>query len=375
MPITGPNFVMLDTGTFVQMVTNPQDRHVRELAGILRVGEWVPFVTWHHIEELVSHENNDEFQRRLGFLNDLPHVAFLKQRTEGPDIGSVVDVRDYEITFVAAHPGASFDEVIQGVSPQVRSGFCTGRQLLAHNVEWWSFFRRFLAEDTRLRKEEVANITHFPTTDLKRRLPEPGNCPPARSAEKSVKHFNRMAQKLSRQISANGDCRAVDPQAAAFKLMREAYQDSLPLIAHGGDFIDGMMKRDGVERSRLPKHPTVEDMGFEVVFVAQMGVHARRLLRGKDELLRLVRKEQVPAWMIWQEVDRRIKSLPHAEIGNVNDKHMLGFSSYVEVMNVDKRIAELLRQAACDHQLLKKVYERVPRGRGLQGLVERLRKV
>jgi hypothetical protein len=32
-------------------------------------------------------------------------------------------------------PGASLDRVIQGVSPQVRSGFCTGRQLPARYAQ------------------------------------------------------------------------------------------------------------------------------------------------------------------------------------------------------------------------------------------------
>ncbi len=123
-----------------------------------------------------------------------------------------------------------------------------------------------------------------------------------------------------------------------------------------------------------PKNPTWEDVRYEAIFAAQMGVHARRLLRNKNELLRLVRKEQIPAWVIWQEVDGRMKQLATAEIGNVNDKHMLNFGPYVDVMNVDKRIADLLRQASSVDPLLAQVYRRVPTGRGLRGLVERWRR-
>src|ERR1039458_7078643 len=86
-----------------------------------------------------------------------------------------------------------------------------------------------------------------------------------------------------------------------------------------------MLKRDGVSRDRLPKNPTWEDEGYEAIFVAQLGVHARRLLRNKEELLQLVRKEQIPAWVIWEAVDRRMKRMERAEIGNVNDKHILNF--------------------------------------------------
>ena len=51
----------------------------------------------------------------------------------------------------------------------------------------------------------------------------------------------------------------------------------------------------------------------------------------------------------------------------------LSFGPYVEVLNVDKRIADILRQAARDHPLLQQVYARVPKGRGLRGLMDHLR--
>src|SRR6266404_9646267 len=113
MGIFEPKLIMLDTGTIVQAVAKPADPQVRELCTILRSGDWIPFVTWHHLEELISHENDDVFRRRLDFFDDLPHLAYLKLREDGPDVGCVVDVRDFEITFITRHQRASHDEVIQ----------------------------------------------------------------------------------------------------------------------------------------------------------------------------------------------------------------------------------------------------------------------
>jgi hypothetical protein len=86
-----------------------------------------------------------------------------------------------------------------------------------------------------------------------------------------------------------------------------------------------------------------------------------------------LRKEQIPSWVVWEQVHRRMKQLPRAEIGNVNDQHIVGFGLYVDVLNVDKRIAELLRQAGGHHALLQQVYRRVPLDRGLAGLIQRLK--
>ncbi len=376
MSIIGPKFVMLDTATIAQAAANPGDRSVKVLLAMLRSGDWIPYFTWHHLEELISHENADVFKRRADLLARLPHLAHLRQPGNAPCpyMGSATDVRDYEITFLADHPGESHQEVVGAVWSYVRGGFCSGEEFIKANMDWWCIFRPYLAEVTRIRKEQVANTTHFPTTDLKRRLPAKGQSPGPCSPEESAKRYAALARQLEQKIIECGDCRNVDPKAAASKLMREAYEDTLPLLKSGGDFIDEMMKRDGVSRDRLPPKPTVEDMCDEAVFVAQMGVHARRLLRPKDELLRLVRKEQIPSWLIWREVDRRLKQLPRAEVGNINDKHILAFGPYVEVVNVDKRIADLLRQAAHDHDLLSRVYERVPKARGLAGLIAHMKK-
>lgn len=328
------------------------------------------------MEELVSHANVDVFQTRVDLRFSLPYLTFSKNAGHVPGepfAGCVADVRHFEIAFLMAHPGASHQVVIDAVWLFVRGGFASGEQFVRENMDWWRFFRRFLAKHTRLRKEDVANVTHFPTTDPKEALPPKGQSATLLSVEASEKHFERLASALAARISESGDSRNLDPKTTASNLMREAFEETLPLRSAGPGFMDAMLERDSVSRDRLPPSPTVEDMCYEAVFVAQMGVSARRLLVSRDQLVRLVRKEHLPSWLIWEQVDRRMKQFKRAEIGNVNDKYMLSFGPYVDVLNVDKRIAELLRQAAGESTLLNQIYRRVPTGRGLAGLIDRLK--
>src|SRR5260370_38414234 len=104
-----------------------------------------------------------------------------------------------------------------------------------------------------------------------------------------------------------------------------------------------------------------------------MEIDAEQLLRRKVELVGDIRKEAMPSWIVWQEIDRRIRNLKRAEIGNLNDKHIPAFGLYVDVLNVDKRIAEILRQAAKNHTLLRQVYDSVPEKRGFSELLGRFR--
>jgi hypothetical protein len=65
--------------------------------------------------------------------------------------------------------------------------------------------------------------------------------------------------------------------------------------------------------------------------------------------------------MIWQELNRRIREQPKPEIGNINDERIASFGPYVDLINVDKRIADALRQISRQHELLLQVYERAAR--------------
>lgn len=375
MAISAPKLVMLDTATLNALAASPRALPQRELLQVFRAGDWIPYVTWHHLEEFFCHANLGVFRARVELLFNLPHLAFIRQGRASPGepfAGTVLDIRDYEVSLLLKHPSAPYADVISDVWPLARGGFSTGEAFVNENLRWWEFFHAVLAIPTRLRKEEVANLTHFPTTNIKELLPPPGKSGKPLSAQASAKHFARMAEQLAKRVRASGDCRHVDPRAAAHQLMREAYEESLPLVKPGEDFMDAMLRRDGVSRDRLPRAATVEDMGYEAVFVAQMGVNARRLLVSHADLVKAVRREHLPSWVIWEAVDRRMKQMPRAEIGNVNDRYILGFAPYVEVLNVDKRVADLLRQAATGHTLLRAVYDRVPTGRGLAGLIAHL---
>src|SRR6267142_3550545 len=288
MLVGAPKFVMLDTATMGQLANRPREETSKELLACFRSGDWVPYLTWHHLEELFSHANDDVFRRRVDLIAKLPHVAYVKQsqHTSEPYSGSVLDIRDYELKFLLANPGAAHSAIDDAVWPSARGNFCTGEQFVENNFQWWRIFRRFLALPTRLRKEEVANITHFFTTDPNEPLPLNDGSWSVLSPEGSAKRLAEMAAKLERQINEFGDSRHINLRTATAKFMREVHKESLPLLSKGPDFIEAMMQRDGVSRERLPPLPTVGDMGYEAVFVGQLRVHARRLLISHDELVR-----------------------------------------------------------------------------------------
>jgi hypothetical protein len=244
---------------------------------------------------------------------------------------------------------------------------------VANNIQWWRFFRSRLADRVRKQKAKVANLTHFTVADQTASFFRTAKEGRLRSREEARKRFGEMALLLERRIRQDGDCRNIDPLVAATGLMQESFETIKTPGPTGDRFLEQLLDNFGVQLDRLPPNPSNEDVGYEGIFVAQMEIHAEQLLRNKTELLKSIKKEAIPSWMVWQEIDRRVRKLKRAEMGNLNDKHICAFGLYVDALNVDKRMAELLRQAAKDHALLRQVHAKVPAERGLSGLLKSLR--
>ncbi len=372
MRLSNPRYVFLDTATINYAADRPNYATVVELTKILNSGDWIAYITFHQLQELASHGNDGVVERRLEFLAGLANIAF-PTGTERFPTGDVIALRSFEIAFLANHPSAARDEVIDTVRTQIRSGFSSGEQFVADNLGWLKRFRKFELEAYKRRLAEVANATHFYVGDPKAKIPKKGQRIKIPSDAEFEKRFAQSAQWLTEKMTVSGDLRGINPEEFAYRFMHEAFTESRPLLQHGGNYFEALLARDGVERNRLPKNARVEDVTFEYLFVSSMQIYARRLKQNRDELLRLVRKESVPSWFVWQEIDRRLRQLPKAETGNMHDKYAASFGLYVDVLNVDKRIADIIRQAAREHPLLETLHKRIPKRRGFDGLVLALR--
>lgn len=371
--ISNPRYVALDTGTINDLSDKAAGGDAKQLLSILRGGDWMPFLTYHHLEELACHQNDDVFKRRFDFICGLPYVACMERAGLPASVGSIVDLREYEIEFFLAHPNATHQEIIESVRPKVRSGFYSGSQLLNKNRRWLEFFRTNLAEIRRHSKAVTANLAHFPVPDMKEKIPKKGEAWKICSEREAVANWKQKAARLKRQVSEHGDCRHINPQELVRDFMCDVLDGAVKSLAASGDAFENYLKEAQVDRDRLPTNARIEDVIYENVFVMEMGIHARNLLKNKDEMLKLIRKEALPSWLVWQELDRHIRQLPNAESGNLGDKDIASFGPYVDLLNADKRIAEMLKQASRQNQLLLQVYRRVPEHRGLKGLIEALK--
>jgi hypothetical protein len=229
------------------------------------------------------------------------------------------------------------------------------------------------ADFIRQQNAEVENLSHF-LIDMKEPIPASGETFVKGSKQEVAAFLAQKSITLEQKILKDGDCRHFDLKSAVPQKMAAIWSESQKFLDSDENFTELWFKEGGVDRSRLPKNPKTEDFFYEHFFQQCVGSQTRLLISEEKEKIRSIRKEQLPSWMVWQELDMRMRQLPKAEIGNIEDREIASFIPYVDLVNVDKRVREIFRQLSRENQLFSEAYKRVPEKPGVPGLIEALEK-
>ena len=158
-----PKLVCLDTSTWGNLARDyVQNETARHAVALLQEHCLVPFITWHHLAELVQHGNEDVVASRIELLRSLKFVAFPRQPEEQAHVGSFLDVKDAELIVLLKEPGATHPQVIQHVRPLITNGFASGEDFCRANEGWWLYYRKHFSDHVQQTHAEIAALTHFP---------------------------------------------------------------------------------------------------------------------------------------------------------------------------------------------------------------------
>lgn len=374
-----PQFFSLDTSSWGALARNECSERKRVLEALAK-GAVIPFFTSMHLWELFQHEDERVFEQRLDFIRRLPFVAYLRciYGTRSP--GGILELHEAEMSCLRTSPLLNPDEVICQTRSTVTAGFCSGADFCSENENQWRI-QRTVFPHMSANSAEIASVAHFPLpgVNLKEKVPPNSAGIEPKTKEEIAQFYGEGYEWLVEKLKADGDPRLNEagkrirtPEKAAAKFVKEAYDDAVAVLEKPGDLLENLLIASGVERSRLPKNPTIEDVGREAHFIGMLKIHERRLKLPQSTLKQIVRQENVPSWVVRREVDTAVKRLQKAEGSSLMDKFMLPFALYLDAMEVDKRIMDCVRQAAREHPLLSRVKSRIFRKRNLGDVAQKL---
>lgn len=330
----------------------------------------VPVLCWHHVEELLAHNDIAVARDRFRFLQSLPVVAWVRCYGQPGYIGSIVDIFAHEAEVAFGNP--ALDAL--GVRNLVRQNlfeYGSGLQAMAVISEYWQLLRPLFRERAE-RAREIVAISGAKHLDFSKEKVSTFLSGSLRSATESAKVFEWLYNGLQGEISSRGDQRIPDAAAVAANFMRE--------VATEGDDI-GESKDDRIQYlSRYGIYPDdlVSDMHMGDVFNLAKFRSRLKIIRKSlnipwETLVATVGPERIPSALLGNALRQYGQDLPERKGSDLADGHLATLGFYADNTYVDKRTAENMRRATLGDDSIKTLLRHFDKAGPYFGLAKKIK--
>lgn len=348
--ILRPRLVALDTSHWNGVVqdANSSDRDKRRRAHQfterLADSGWIPLFAFHHLAEMMQHDNEELVDRRLRFLRELPLAAWIHS-AEGTGVpGDIRVIQSVEVERAYVHADVCRLKV-RDLARDVLIRFGTGRDAVPQSLDEWRILRTALA-DMQDHAQKVCAVSRWrPMQNGNVRLREliKYNW---RAPDEVPAVLARQQQVLAREIAERGDKRIMAPDSVAAEFMRTvvtsvatSHQTSDdPPVVH-------LLLASGFDREDIDLDGTFEAHMRKLVYLKQLRMLSEELALPWRVVKARVTVDRVPSAAIQEALREFSQDLDRRKGSDLNDMHLMCLASYADVTYVDKRTMENVRRA------------------------------
>jgi hypothetical protein len=302
----------------------------------------VLLLSWHHLQELLSHENEQVIQQRFEYIASKPLVASLKSLTDDHVVGTIMDVQAMELAAAFNDPALT----LSGVRDAAAAGMFilgSGRDIVRPFMESWSpVSQEFEHQGHRHReivaisRSDFAGVRHLKIVDLLKQA--------ARSPDEIMQRLGQLNARLQTDIEQRGDKRIQNPAQTSQAFIEDAALMGWELT-RGPDPALQILTVMGVDLSDIGPETTLDDVGRLATFRRKLKVVNQLLGLPFLELKAKVTAERLPSSVIQAAVEEFRPDTPEWKGSDLPDSYLASLVAYADITFVDKRTHEALRQA------------------------------
>lgn len=343
-----PRFIALDSshlGDIARDWTAPHDgrkRCAEEFHRAFEASNCVLLLSWHHIQELLSHRDTQVIAERMAYLKSLPLVACVNSARGEDVIGGVIDVQAFEVR--AAFGGPMLDPLaVRDLAAKDMFRVTSGADIVRPFVEEWPVIQAEFGKRQERDREIVAisrspfaGVSHLKVVDLLRGK--------LRAPDDIHRRLNVMHGALSRDITERGDKRissAVNTSASFLELVGRFGAEVLNFDNPGLQ----ILQANGIDLADIDENTTVGDVGALATFRSKLSVINRVTQFPWPKLKEKVREHRLPSRIIQSCIDKYRPDSDEWKGSDLTDTHLCCLSAYADVIYVDKRTHEAVRRA------------------------------
>ena len=361
MSLIRPSVVAPDTSHWANWIdaalgSDPAKRYAaRHFHDRLLDAGRVPFLSWHHLEELLCVDIAKNARARVAYLQTIPMIAWMRFPDEREGIGAITDILAAEA--IAFDAGCA--DVV-AVRDHVRSAMmCAGPAVGAVGSEGWVWG---VARPSMIARRPhlgmVTALSGMRTMDESQTVGELARqgrrSPEERQAAMAGIHAKAMRQAMEadpRRSVEEARAMADDFMARVLEL---APADDMPVR----DMIVATYAGQGVEEDEVRDECTIAELSRLGTFRSHLRVVAEKTDLPFDRLKR-VRMETLPSWRIGQALRSHGQKRALRPGSDMHDEHLAVLAAYTDELYVDKRTLEDFRRVIQKEPELARLFGRV----------------
>ena len=299
----------------------------------------IMFLSWHHLEELLSVESAINARARMSFLQSLHLIAWM--RSIGDQIlGSITDILAAE----ALAYDAGCTTLIQ-VRDHVREQLLligSGPNAIGHEGWVWDVVRPILMQ-RRPSLGIVAALRDLNAADVRQTIGQLAN-------QRLRPSSDRQKIEAAIRASAVREVALSDPKRSrdeAERMGSDFAGRARALFPRDGqtvrNFIVATYVGQGLDPDEVRDEATIDELNSLATFRSQLRVVAEKTSLPFERLKR-VQMEALPSWRIASGLSRFGQRRTRRPGSDVHDQHLAALAAYVDCIYVDKRTHEDLRR-------------------------------
>ena len=366
--IMAPILVAMDTSTLnglARDLSSPaaQLTGKRFVDGLL-AGGCVPAISFENILEMLRHKDGRTVNDRIVMFATFPQVAYVDALQRPGEPGTIVDILAREVKAYLSDKTSDAVTIARATRSNL-FGFCDGRKiekwLNEKREEYWP-----LAQASHEEEKLLSSVSHVALTgadEMKVGSISSDSRVDQATMERYLRHVQSEMETNLRAHGVEGLDKAysddfaaqfVADQRARFSAM--AGPDGAPAFAR---FRDEWLRERGIDPTQVSDRTTIYDLAEMSAFALKLKLVSRVLGLAEPVTVRDIPMDKCPSEIVQTGVERRRRSAPRAQGGDLIDSYRATLACYCDITIVDKRTKEYIRQLRTQNDLAKALIRKV----------------
>ena len=279
---------------------------------------------------------------RLSFIKQFQQVAYIKPSSPERLIGSIIDIQGTEIYTLLNIHDISTKALIAETKRELIS-YSSG-EFFVEDFEDALWTMRELKLFQSRKNREVSSISHLGNLGAENyKLSELHTCQ-LKTPSEAKNSIKSLRESLTEKLKSRGDKKLQNPGKVADQFFNTVIANGSKMYQSNKDTLyKKFVNSSGLDPDEIDSNWTIGELGNYASFKRKIKIIARTFNFDIKKALNIP-PNQIPSWFIWVELDKKIKEEKYATGSNIIDKYLASLAFYADILVVDKRLKEYLKQ-------------------------------